>query len=133
MDSQQLGREDCVENVTIPRMGHIVHVPPGTVCIECVFEGVVAADATFQIDNSNIDASIGRVVDGVLVVFNTESVFNSSSSSDVHCSSTGLNAGHTVLLFLESKSYYTESHCECLCLLNYSFQDSINHWSDHPP
>ena len=77
-------------------------------CIECSVGGEVAADATFQIDNTNIDESIGRVVDGVLVVFDTESVFTTSSATDVQCTSVNLNAGYHVVIYLESKSYNTK-------------------------
>ena len=81
-------------------------VPPGTVCIQCSVGGEVANDAIYHIDGSNIDASIGRVVDGVLVVFNTESVFATSSSTDVQCMSVNLNASHSVKMYLDSKSQF---------------------------
>ena len=104
----QLGPDDCVDNVTISMSNIILHVPPGTVCIECSVGGEVAADAVFQIDNTNIDESIGRVVGGVLVVFDTESVFNTFSTTDVQCRSVDLNGYHGVVMYLESKSYNTE-------------------------
>ena len=100
----QLGPDDCVDNVTIPVSNVIITVPPGTVCIECSVGDEAAADATFQLDNTNINGSIGRVVDGVLVVFDTESVFNIFSATDVQCTSDDLNAYHEVLVYLESKS-----------------------------
>ena len=102
----QLGPDDCVDNVTISMSKVILYVPPGTVCIECSVGGEVANDTEFQTDNTNIDESIGRVVDGVLVVFDTESVFTTSSATDVQCMSVDLNASHTVEMYLESKSYY---------------------------
>ena len=70
----QLGPDDCDDNVTISMNGVILYVPLGTVCIECSVGGEVANDRVFQMDNTNIDASIGRIVDGVLVVFDTECV-----------------------------------------------------------
>ena len=82
------------------------YVPPGTVCIQCSVGGEVANDSIFQIDGSDIDASTGRVVDGVLVVFNTESVFATSSSTDVQCMSVNLNASHSVKMYLDSKSQF---------------------------
>ena len=114
----------------------ILYVPPGTVCIECSVGGEVANDTEFQTDNTNIDASIGRVVDGVLVVFDTESVFNTSSATDVQCMSIDLNVYHSVLMYLESKLYLriALSIYENLYLypLAYRFQSSSNHWDDHP-
>ena len=104
----QLGPDDCVDNVTISMSKVILGVPPGTVCIECSVEGEVANDTEFQTDNTNIDESIGRVVDGVLVVFDTESVFSTSSATDVQCMSIDLNASHTVEMYLESKSHYIQ-------------------------
>ena len=102
----QLGPDDCADNVTISMSKVILCVPPGTVCIECGVGGEVANDTKFQTDNTNIDESIGRVVDGVLVVFDTESVFTTSSATVVQCMSVDLNASHTVEMYLESKSHY---------------------------
>ena len=102
----QLGPEDCLDNEIISMSGVIFYVPPGTVCIECGVGGEVAADAAFQIDGSNIDGGIGRVVDGMLVVFDTESVFNTSSATNVQCMSVNLSASHSVGMYLESKSHY---------------------------
>ena len=80
------------------------YVPPGTVCIQCSVGDEVANDSIFQIAGSDIDASTGRVVDGVLVVFDTESVFGTSSATDVQCMSVNLNASHSVKTYLECKS-----------------------------
>ena len=107
----QLGPDDCVDNVTISMSEVILYVPPGTVCIECSVGGEIANDTEFQTNNtqingSNIDESIERVVDGVLVVFDTESVFGTSSATDVRCMSVNLNASHSVGMYLESKSHY---------------------------
>ena len=80
----------------------------GTLCIECIVGGEVAADAVYKIDDSKIDRSIGRVVDGVLIVYDSESVF--SSAVHVHCMSAAHNASHSTLLYLsDCKSHYTKS------------------------
>ena len=105
----QLGPDDCVDNVTIAVSDVIINVPPGTVCIECSVGDEVADDATIQIDNTNINENIGRVVDGVLVVFDTENVFSTSSATDVQCMSVDLSINHSVLVYLQSKSYPRES------------------------
>ena len=83
--ASQLGPSHCVENETIiiSKSRLKLYVLPGTVCIECSVGGEVASDTIFQIDVNNIDANIGRVVDGVLVVFDTGSVFNTFSHTDV--------------------------------------------------
>ena len=96
---------DCVDTVPMSENLLIRYVPPGTVCIKCSVGGEVANDSMFQIDGSDIDASTGRVVDGVLVVFDTESVFSISSSTDVQCMTVNLNASHSVKIYLESKLY----------------------------
>ena len=88
----------------------IFNVPPGTVCIECSVGGEVAADATFQLDNININGSIGRVVDGVLMVFDTESVFTTYSATDVQCMSVDLTVSHQVVMYLKSKSHIIRNH-----------------------
>ena len=102
--SSQLGPDDCVANVTISMSEDVVPSIPGTVCIECSVGGEVANDTVFQINGSDIDASIGRVVHGVLVVFDTKSVFNIPMC--VQCMSISLNVSHSVLMFLDGESCY---------------------------
>ena len=107
---------------------------PGTLCIECIVGGEVAADAVYKIGDSKIDTSIGRVVDAVLVVYDAESVF--SSTARVHCMSAAHNASHSALLYLsECKSHYTKSpiiHDMKACVyVNISLKASSNHWDDH--
>ena len=102
----QLGPNDCVDTVSMSGNLLTRYVPPGRVCIQCSVGGEVANDSIFQIDGSDIDASTGRVVDGVLVVFDTESAFGTSSSTDVLCMSVNLNASHSVKMYLESKSQF---------------------------
>ena len=100
----QLGPDDCNATLSLDRSDVILNVPPGTVCIQCVFNSVAATDATFQIDNTNIDSSKGRVVEGVLVVFDTASVFNTVNTVDIQCTSAqGIHSG---AVYLRSKSYY---------------------------
>ena len=127
----QLGPDDCVDNVTISMSEVIISVPSGTVCVACNVGGEVAVDAVFQIDNTNINGSIGRVVDGVLVVFDTESVFSTSSATDMQCGSVHY---HAVVMYLESKSYNTESpfHDVRAYIHWIRIQTSSNHWDDHP-
>ena len=84
----------------------IRYVRPGTVCIQCSVGSEVANDSMFQIYGSDIDASTGRIVDSVLVLFDTESVFGTSSSTDVQCMSVNLSASHSVKIYLESKSQF---------------------------
>ena len=100
-----LGPGDCHANLTLDTSDVILNAPPGTVCIQCVFNNVVAMDATFQIDNTNIHSSKGRVVNGVLVVFDTASVFNTVNIMDIQCSSAG--GTHNGAVYLMSKSYST--------------------------
>ena len=102
----QLGPNDCVDTVSMSENLVIRYVPPGTVCIQCSFGGEVANDAIFQVNGSDIDASTGRIVDGVLVVFDTESVFGTFSAIDVQCMSVNLNTSHSVNMYLKSKSQF---------------------------
>ena len=111
----------------------ILTAPPGTVCIQCVFNGLVALDGTFQIDNTNIDSSKGRVVNGVLVVFDTASVFNTMAAIDIQCTSAqGTRSG---LVFLTSKSYCVMcadgSGVMMFMSLSCSFPPPYHHWGYH--
>ena len=73
-----LSLDDCVATVTLSEtIARIVYVPNGPVCFECVFGGAVDTNATFQIDNTNIDnVNNALIVDGILVVIDTEDVFS---------------------------------------------------------
>ena len=129
----QLGPEDCNATLSLNRSDLILNAPPGTLCIQCVFNSVVASDATFQIDNTNLDPSKGRVVNGVLVVFDTESVFNTVAAIDIQCiSAQGTRSG---LVFLMSKSYCVmcadSSVVMMFMSLSYSFPPSYHHWGYH--
>ena len=129
--NSQLGPEDCVAHLTISMSEDVVPIIPGTVCIECSVGGEVANDTVFQINGSDIDESTGRVVDGVLVVFDTESVFN--ITIHVQCMSVSLNVSHSVQMFLEGKSFIcTLSHFHDTCIyLCFSLQASSNHREYH--
>ena len=81
VSSSQLGPDNCIAiNKTL---AVTVYVPSGTACFECIIGGVIATNATFLIGNS--PASEGSVVNGTLVVSDTESVF--STSTNVRCTS----------------------------------------------
>ena len=44
-------------------------------CFECIIDGELATGTMFQIDNNEVSSSVGTVVNGTLVVFNTDSTF----------------------------------------------------------
>ena len=84
--SSKLGQENCSATVSIDQplsQPVTVYVPSGTVCLECIIDGVLATDATFLIHNSPVSSSEGTVVNGTLVVFDSESLF--SISTIVRC------------------------------------------------
>ena len=88
--SSQLGPENCTESVSIDQplsQPVTVYVPSGTVCLECIIDGDLATDASFQILNSPVSPSDGTVVNGTLVVFDSESLF--STSRPVRCGNGG--------------------------------------------
>ena len=88
MKSSQLGPENCNATVSIDQplsRPVTVSVPSGTVCLECIIDGVLATDASFLIHNSPVSPSNGTVVNGTLVVFDSESLF--STATIVRCSS----------------------------------------------
>ena len=88
MRSSQLGPENCTETVSIDQplsQPVTVYVPSGTVCLQCIIDGVLATDASFLIPNSPVSPSEGTVVNGTLVVFDSESLF--STFTIVRCNS----------------------------------------------
>ena len=64
----------------------ILFVPSGTVCLECVIGGALATEASFQIENMEVAPSEGTVVNGTLVVFDSETTF-SEENTIVRCMS----------------------------------------------
>ena len=95
VSSSQLGPDNCTATVAINRQLSntvTVYVPSGTACFECIIDGVIATDATFLVGNSPV--SEGSVVNGTLVVFDTESVF--STPTKVRCSIGGVTNEVTV-------------------------------------
>ena len=94
VSSSQLGPDNCTATVAINRQlsTDTVYVPSGTACFECISGGVIATDVTFLIGNSV--ASEGSVVNGTLVVSDTESVF--STPTNVRCNSGGVTNQVTV-------------------------------------
>ena len=74
--------DHCIATVVL---GNVLNVPPGTVCFECVINGAVAFNATFEIDNLPIEADGKVLVYGVLVVFNTSAIFHPSTENIVRC------------------------------------------------
>ena len=72
MKSSHLVPENCSATVSIDQpLSQLVtfYVPSGTVCLECIIDGVLATDASFLILNSPVSPSEGTVVNGTLVVF----------------------------------------------------------------
>ena len=78
-------------------------VSPGTVCFHCVFGGMVATDAVFEINSDDIDPNVGTVVNGTLVVFDSERVFNTITTTLVSCSDTSTLLMIGARLSLKSK------------------------------
>ena len=84
--NSQLGPENCTATQLInkPQQSlEILYVPSGTVCFECIIDGELATGAMFQIDNNEVSSSVGTVVNGTLVVLDTESTF--PSQENVRC------------------------------------------------
>ena len=93
-----------------------LYVPSGTVCLECIIDGDLATDASFQIGISPVSPSDGRVVNGTLVVFDSESLF--STSIHVRCSSGTVthqaNVEHSSKFYLKCVEDVTNwvQHCK---------------------
>ena len=115
--SEGLGPRDCERNVTMNNITNsIVYVPNGTVCFECVPE-YISLPFTFIIRDRIVNSSYPlahtkNTADAdILVVPNTERVFNTSSATTVQCcewmqgqsecvaTSTALNLRATVFLY----------------------------------
>ena len=87
VNSSQLGPENCTATVALDSpLLTILFVPSGTVCLECIVGGALATEASFQIENMEVASSEGTVVNGTLVVFDSETTF-SEENTIVRCMS----------------------------------------------
>ena len=79
---------------------NIVHVPRGTVCFQCIHGGSVVTVEEYSINNMTADSVDGvMVVNGTLVVTNSESIFNAVSPTQVRCSNFRIN--NSVLVYYD--------------------------------
>ena len=106
--SEDLGPDNCTANVSLTSSSYTLEVPTGVVCIRCVLDNVVATDPTFQLNFEEINTTEqGRVVDDILVVYDTVAVFGSPLESNtvpvLSCSSS-INTTYSEV-FVESKSH----------------------------
>ena len=129
--SSQPGPDNCVENVIISESmkGDSIRIDPGIVCIKCSIGDGLATDAEFLIHDAEIGTDMGRIVDGVLVVFDTESVF--TTAEQVQCMSVSHNS---VLMYINGKSYSTRIILLRACVYTnyYSHPGFSNLWKYHP-
>ncbi|CAI8037259.1 hypothetical protein GBAR_LOCUS20824, partial [Geodia barretti] len=78
--------DDCTATVQIvgtTSAPNQIDIPLGTVCVECVVDGVV--DASFLIGNSPFPPSQGTLMGGVLVVYDTSVTFPASPALTLRC------------------------------------------------
>ena len=112
------GPDDCIETITITTNNGVAHVLPGIVCFQCDFGSGVATDSTFTINSGPVDRIVGNTVRGVLVIFETDEVFG-TSSLPVQCTS-GDNT-FTLITFLRSRC------CGSVSFLLHNYYNSYYH------
>ena len=77
-----------------------VHVPRGTVCFQCVHDNSVQTVIKYDINNMTADTVNGvMVVNGTLVVINSEGIFNAVSPTQVWCFNSRIN--NSVLVYYD--------------------------------
>ena len=82
---------------------NVIHAPTGTVCFQCTtYQGLVKEDATFSISNETVSSIDGAmVVNGTLVITNSQDIFNAVSSTQIQCKSQRIC--HQVLVYYDCK------------------------------
>ena len=113
---EELGPDNCTD--TVPLTSPTTTVPPGTVCITCPSVDPKHSNyTTFELNNQNItDSGEGRVVDGVLVVYDTETTFGgppavASTVPTLNCSSPTDNNYTQATVFVQSMLYHYHLVC----------------------
>ena len=94
----------CVKTVKMEDTSspNVVYVPTGTVCFQCTNPNGLVEDAMFSINNettSSIDGSM--VLNGTLVITNSQDIFNAVSSTQIQCKSQRIC--HQVLVYYDCK------------------------------
>ena len=103
----------------------ILFVPSGTVCLECIVGGALATEASFQIENMEVASSEGTVVNGTLVVFDSETTF-SEENTIVRCMSGSTSRQAFVELESQSQHYlYWTNDIRVYCLQVSDLQWSV--------
>ena len=90
---------ECIATV---ELGTELNVPPGAVCFQCVINGIVT-NATFKINNIQVEQDEGVVVDKLLVIFNTSALFHPSTARILQCFS-GMQENQSSV-FLDGKTF----------------------------
>ena len=102
--------DNCIETVTVTEDLETVLASPGTLCLRCDFGSGASIDTTFQIDSSAVDDRVGSTVNGMLVVYDTEKVFDSRTPRNVKCSNGGSSFNAATFLWSKSNIYNLNPH-----------------------
>ena len=100
------GPVDCTADFTVSVAFAVLVVPQGTVCIQCSFNDVVATDSVFTVNDAAVDGGQGVTVEGVLVVFDSEELFNSVTSTTMQCVRAGNGESQQFTVFLGTVTKY---------------------------
>ena len=73
------------------------YVLPGIVCFQCDTGSGVGTDSTFLLDQVPVDRIVGNIVQGVLVIFESDEVLG-NTNHDFSCSVDGATVSSFVLL-----------------------------------
>ena len=85
-------------------------------CLECIVGGALATEASFQIENNQVASSEGTVVNGTLVVFDSETTF-SEENTLVRCMSGSTSSQAFIEHESKSQHYlYWMNHVHVYCL-----------------
>ena len=76
---------DCIDTFTTTVDFEVVFAESGTICFQCDFDGEVINDSTFLIANAEVNPSEAAVVDGILIIFNSSELFDSSEGVSLRC------------------------------------------------
>ena len=95
-DGQTAAPGDCLETVVVSADA-VETVSDGVICFQCDVGAGIVSSASFTVSGLPVGSDVGDTVEGVLVLYNSSSVFQPSAF--VGCASGGSSA--TALVFLE--------------------------------
>ena len=66
-------------------MGNLTVANTGTVCLFCLYNGLVDTNTAWTYNNTPVSAILGTEIEGVLVIFTATQAFSVDTATEIEC------------------------------------------------